>query len=101
MQFSDDPGGDFVEAAVELRSPALTSTLTEWCAARELTCSPMVEGMLVSGSRARFESAFGQAVPDRTRSTRLATPPELRDVVESVIVLPVPQLHGDQITSHG
>jgi len=101
MQSSDDSGGDFVEAVVELRSPAATSTLSDWCTARELTCSPMAAGILVSGSRARFEAAFGQAVPDRTRSTRLASPPELRGVVESVIVLPVPHLHGDQITSYG
>jgi len=57
--------------------------------------------MLISGARTRFEAAFGQAVPDRTRSSRLAPPPELRGVVESVIVLPVPHLHGNQAASRG
>lgn len=101
VYFSDDAGAGYIEAVAELRSPGEGSTLTDWCATRELTCSPMVEGMLISGSRARFEAAFGQVVPDRTRSTPLAPPPELRGVVESVTVLPVPHLHGKRTASHG
>lgn len=101
MQISGEAGGDYVEAVAELRLRAERSTVADWCRARELTCSPMAEGMLISGSRALFEAAFGRAVPDRTRSTRLAPPPELRGVVESVIVLPLPHLHGSQPASHG
>jgi hypothetical protein len=101
VHFSDDAGGDYIEAVAELRLPGERSTVADWCAARELTCSAMAGGMLISGSRTRFEAAFGQAVPDRTRSSRLAPPPELRDVIESVIVLPVPHLHGNRTASRG
>jgi hypothetical protein len=95
MQLPEDPGGDFVEVMAELRSPGGRPALSDWCAARDLTCSPMVAGMLISGSRGRLEAAFGQELPARTRSTRLAPPAELRDVVESMIVMPVPHLHRD------
>jgi hypothetical protein len=101
VHISDDAGGDYIEAVAELRSLEERPAVADWCRARELTCSPMASGMLISGSRARFEAAFGRAVPDRTRSTRLAPPPELRGVVESVIVLPVPDLYGNQAGRRG
>lgn len=101
MHLSDDAGEDYIEAVAELRLPGERSTVADWCAARELTCSRMAGGTLISGSRARFEAAFGRAMPDRTQSTRLAPPPELRGVVESVIVLPVPHLHGNRTAPSG
>ena len=96
MRFVDDAGDDYVEVMAELLSPGGRSTLTEWCAAQKLACTPMAEGVLISGSRTRFEAAFSQVVPDRARPTRLALPPELRGIVESLIILPVPHLHGNQ-----
>jgi len=95
MQVPEDPGGDYVEVIAELRSPGGRPALTDWCAARHLTCSPMVEGVLISGSRDRFRAALGQELPARTRSSRLTPPAELSDVVQSMIVMPVPHLHQD------
>jgi len=101
MRPSDDPRVDFIEAVVELRRQEAASIVTDWCIAHDLTCSPMTSGLLVSGLRARFEEAFGKAVPDLTGTTPLEPPPELQELVGSVIVLPVPHLHEGGITPYG
>ncbi|MFD7991327.1 hypothetical protein [Streptomyces mexicanus] len=85
-----------VEAVAELREDGTSrESVTRWCAARGIDVLPMAAGVLLTGSARRFSEAFGSCVGNRARAVALPVPDELRDLVRSVTVLPIPGLHSN------
>ncbi|GAA0687881.1 hypothetical protein GCM10010193_47290 [Kitasatospora atroaurantiaca] len=93
---SDTPEQEFVEATVELRDGTDADELVEWCAGHGIDVLPMSAGALLTGPAFRFEEAFGMSPGGRSRPLTLPVPQDLRETVQSVTVLPIPELHtGD------
>jgi len=92
---------EFVEATVELRDGTDTDALAQWCAGHGIDVLPMSAGALLTGPTLRFEGAFGMSPIDRSRPVTLPVPQELRDTVQTVTVLPIPELHTGDIPPAG
>lgn len=91
-------GQQVVEAVAELWEDDMTrDPIARWCAAHGIDVLPMVAGVLLTGPERRFREAFGHSVGDRAQAVALPVPDELQDIVRSVTVMPIPQLHTRDI----
>jgi hypothetical protein len=85
----DDEQSSPVEVIFELTSGADDAVLQAWLGQRDLRSTPLVGGLLVTGSRGGVRAAFG-AEP----TGMLPVPEELAEHVVSIVVAPPKQLHS-------
>jgi hypothetical protein len=83
----------YVEAILEWRDGG-DPAVERWLAARGLGFLPMRAGLLVTGSRAVFEAAFGVDLELAEPPVRLPVPDQLSNTVASVTIPPPREIHG-------
>ena len=84
---------DFIEAWVETRAMPPPDSVAQWFTSRGISVMPAHVGLLASGPRDAFETAFEKPLPSRTTAFSLPVPAELQDDVQSITVASVPGLH--------
>jgi hypothetical protein len=78
----------YVEAICTLEKEAVPQ-VQRWLADRGLRSVPMRAGLLVTGDRAAFETAFNVDLREARPPVRLEVPSELREVVSAMEIPPV------------
>ena len=84
----DDDESSQLEVIFELAPNADGAVVQAWLERRDLRYTPLVSGLLVTGSRGGVRAAFG-AEPTGV----LPVPAELAEHVISIVVAPPKQLH--------
>jgi hypothetical protein len=84
----------YVEAILEWGESGPDAAVEHWLTERGIEWLPMQAGLLLTGSRAAFERAFGVGLEQAEPPVRLEVPNDLRKAVASVTI-PVPrEIHG-------
>jgi hypothetical protein len=73
-----------VEAVLLWSDDGPSDAVTQWLRTRGLEVLPMSAGLLVCGTRTRFEAAFDTTIGPRERATTLPVPAELQHHVQSI-----------------
>jgi hypothetical protein len=84
----------FVEAVLEWRESGEARWVDEWLRDRGLQPIPMRHGLLVTGDRRAFSSAFGVDMDHIAGPASLPVPDALQDVVASVTLAGPKQITG-------
>ncbi len=84
----------YVEAILEWAESGHDPAVERWLAERGLAFLPMRAGLLVTGSTAAFEAAFGVDLEQLEPPVQLEVPEELRAAVASVTIPPPREIHG-------
>jgi hypothetical protein len=80
---------DHIEAILVWSTRGPHDRVEWWLTTQGLSCAPMRAGLLVSGSRHRFEQLFGVGLADRSRPVELSPPPNYRPWIDSFTVPPL------------
>jgi hypothetical protein len=83
-------GSPYVEAILEWGQSGRDAAAEDWLVARGFQLLPMRAGLLLTGSRAAFEGAFGIDLEHVELPVRLPVPDDLGEAVASVTI-PVPR----------
>jgi hypothetical protein len=83
----------YVEAILEWAEGGPDPRVEDWLAGQDLEVLPMRAGLLLTGSRARFEHAFGADLGQAVPPVRLAIPDHLREAVASVTIPEPRKIH--------
>lgn len=76
----------YIEAILLWTNQGPSPLAERWLQQHGLDHLPMQAGLLVTGSRAQFEAAFGVDLSQARRPISLPIPPELRGVVASIVI---------------
>jgi hypothetical protein len=77
---------EYVEAILVWSSNGPSPTVNQWFADHNLQTLPMRQGLLVSGTRQQFRTAFQVMIDLEALPISLPIPPELGDFVSSITV---------------
>jgi len=84
----------YLEAILEWGEGGVDPVVERWLAERGFTFLPMRAGLLVTGSTAAFEAAFGVDLEQVKPPVELEVPEALRAAVASVTIPPAREIHG-------
>jgi len=85
---------DYVEAVLLWSAGGPSPDVRRWLEDRGLVVTPMVTGLLVSGSRQHFQEAFGTEAASGQAPYPLPVPEALQGAVDSIVVPAPRHVHG-------
>lgn len=89
---------EYVEAIVVLKDDASRALMEKWLESRGLGAARMRAGLLATGAKSSFQSAFGTDLREVDNPGHgkidLPVPDELREYIISITIRPNPQYHS-------
>jgi hypothetical protein len=86
--------GEYLEAVLEWGASGEARWVGDWLRDRGLEPVSMLQGLLVTGDREAFSSAFGLSMDELAQPSSLPVPPALEGTVASITLAGPKQIMG-------